>query len=121
MISLPPGVDNALRNMIFHGTTEHELQDAFESLLKKFDIGYKRECHIGEQDGKKLVIDFLLDSGEGVELKIKGAQNAVVRQLHFYARCDRVQSLYLVTTRGLHVPPRVMCGKDVGLYHVRTW
>lgn len=121
MTALPPALDTALRSMVFYGTTELELQDEFEKLLKQCALPYRREVHIGVQDGKRLIIDFLLDSGEGIELKIKGATSSVVCQLHHYARCDSIKSIFLVTCRSKHAPPGSMCGKDVGVYKVRTW
>ncbi len=90
----------------FMFTNEVELQDGIAQVLDDADIVFQREVRLSSGDR----IDFLLESGVGIEVKeIAGAVVPVLRQLQRYAASDRVSSLILVTARHCHaqLPPDV--------------
>lgn len=99
-----------LRERSFTFSTEKELQDAIAATLDEMKIAYIREYHLSRLD----IIDFYLwCSGIGIEVKIKGNGDAVVRQLMRYAECDQIKSLILVSSRLKHWVPPQLCGKPV--------
>jgi hypothetical protein len=73
---------------------EADLQLAIGDVLEGYGFLIQREVELSRGDR----IDFMVGS-LGIELKVKGAQNAVIRQLQRYAASDRVSALLLVTTR----------------------
>jgi len=96
---------------------EKVLQDA---MAKAFAEGrppwtVEREVDLGPGDR----IDFVLNDVVGVEVKIKGQVNDVLRQLMRYANHARFEGLILVTTRmtmAALMPPALL-GKP--LYTIR--
>lgn len=58
---------------------------------------YTKECVLAPSER----IDFLIN-GIGVECKIAGSKNDVLRQLSRYAEFDVIEELVLVTTRASH-------------------
>lgn len=76
----------------FRWSSEADLQNGIEQLLKSRRLTYQREVKLG--DGER--IDFMAGS-VGVEVKIKGTPSAVLSQLERYA--PYVSELVLVTGR----------------------
>ena len=58
---------------------------------------YVKECVLSPSER----IDFLIN-GVGVECKVKGSKNDVLRQLARYAEFEVIEELVLVTTRASH-------------------
>ena len=58
---------------------------------------YVKECVLSPSER----IDFLIN-GVGVECKISGSKNDVLRQLARYAEFEVIEELVLVTTRAAH-------------------
>ena len=58
---------------------------------------YVKECILAPSER----IDFLIN-GIGVECKIAGSKNDVLRQLSRYAEFEQIEELVLVTTRASH-------------------
>jgi hypothetical protein len=76
---------------------EIALQERFARLLAQNDIPFQREVRLNPTDR----IDFVV--GEiGIELKVKGAVNAVLRQLDRYAASGRFSDLVVVSTQFKH-------------------
>lgn len=97
-MSLVDRVASELGRRRFGTSDEFELQDALASVFAEEGMPAEREALMS---GKER-IDFLLEEGVGIEVKIKGSLTDVTRQLARYADCDRVSSLILVTTRQAH-------------------
>lgn len=60
----------------FSLNTEKQCQAQIEQALLSAGIVFKRECDL-RPDGGKGIIDFLTESGIGIEVKI-GGQNAAI-------------------------------------------
>ena len=96
--------------------TEAALQAEIEQVLTTNEITFEREVEIAPGDR----IDFLVGS-VGVEVKIKGAKRAILRQCERYAACDRLEGLVLVTAVALGFPDTIE-GKPVALHSLgRSW
>lgn len=77
---------------------EKDLQDGIAEALARGGLGFEREVRLAPRD----VVDFLVEGGVGVEVKVEGAVGAILRQLARYARSDRVKALLLVTRKMQH-------------------
>jgi hypothetical protein len=89
--------------------TERELQDGIGVVLENARIDFTREVELSEDDR----IDFMVGS-VGIEVKIKGTANALLRQLHRYAQHPEITALIVVTTRVRHFDlPKELSGKPV--------
>jgi hypothetical protein len=86
-----------LRGFQFHFATEEALQAGIERALQESNIAFQREVKLNDTDR----IDFLI-ARTGLEVKTKGSDASVVRQLHRYAQVDSIDELLLVTTRARH-------------------
>lgn len=79
----------------FRHTSEEDLQRAIAQVLERSGVPFRREVKLGPRDR----IDFLLDGGVGIEVKVKGSATQAARQLQRYAKSDQVTELVLVTSR----------------------
>lgn len=67
-------------------------------------------------------IDFLTGGGVGIEVKIAGGRNDVLRQLLGYAQADDVKALVLYTTRSVHsIGEETLNGKPAVVVRSRGW
>ncbi len=113
--ALPPtaAVVDALSNSRLTYTDEVSLHRAMSAVLASAGIEHAREVRCG-QAGR---IDFLTADGVGIEVKLAGSLQAVVRQMTGYAHDPRVRALVLVTTRAVHHRvPTHLAGVPVALY-----
>ena len=83
-------------------TNEASLQRQVHELVSEI-CECRPEVRLNSRDR----IDFLADSGVGIECKVKGSAASVVSQLLRYAESDQVNELILVTSKRLHLamPP----------------
>lgn len=97
-------------------SSETELQESIEAALAREGFAsVQREVELSPTDR----IDFLLDSGVGLEVKMAGSLASVTRQLSRYARSPRVNVLVLVTTRSqLRAVPAELLGKPVEVIYL---
>jgi hypothetical protein len=67
-------------------------------------------------------IDFLVGA-VGIECKIAGSTNEVLRQLIGYAGDDKVSELLLVTSQAKHrtLDSQLLLGKRVSVYLIKPW
>lgn len=91
-----------------HPTDEARLQEEIALTLRHAHVRFEREVRLGP--GER--IDFMVGS-VGVEVKVKGAAHAVIRQLLRYSESERVTELVLFTTRAQIVVPDTLGGKPV--------
>lgn len=93
----------------YHFSDEADLQAAIGQVLDGKTILYRREHRLSDRDH----IDFLVDPGLGVEVKVSGSLSSVVRQMMRYAEHPEIKGLVLVTTQMQHRLPRTLAGKPV--------
>jgi hypothetical protein len=105
-----------LKGKRFKYSTERELQDGIEIVLRDASVAYEREYALGPGD----VIDFLVHESIGLEVKISGSPVEVARQLLRYAGQPKVSHIMLVTgkLRLGHLPAELL-GKPVSV--VSLW
>ena len=102
----------------FRHTSEADLQRAIAQILTKHDIPFEKEKTLSRTER----IDFLLEGGVGIEIKVHGSATAVARQLQRYAKCDQIRSLVLLTSRiqaGAQLDAYL--GKPVKVLNVSSW
>jgi hypothetical protein len=88
-------------------TEEYEIHRAISASLTRAGIHHSHEVKLGP----RCRIDFLTDTGIGIEVKKgKPYSVAVEQQLERYARFDAVKGIILVIERYQDVPKEV-CGK----------
>lgn len=87
-----------IRNRKFNFTCENELQQGLAELLEELGVPHQREHSLTPTDR----IDFLLERGVGIEIKIQESLTSVTRQLHRYAQCPEITHLILMTSRMAH-------------------
>ncbi len=85
---------SALQSYRYSFADEKEFQDGIERALQAAFIPYERECLLGEFG----IVDFLCD-GVGIEAKIKGNKNDILRQVARYTKSDRVKTIIVATTK----------------------
>lgn len=85
----------ALRRVAFRFSDESELQEGIAIALEHAGITNRREVVLSPKDR----IDFMLDDGVGIEVKIDGSITLLTRQLYRYAQRPEVNSLVVVVTR----------------------
>ena len=113
-----PRVASQLRRTQFSYTSERELQEGVALLFDGLGIEYTREHELTQEDR----IDFWLDDGVGLEIKIQESLTSVTRQLHRYAQCDSVRALILLTTKMAHRKmPEEMNGKPLIVVYQRPF
>jgi hypothetical protein len=97
VLTLPTldAVTDLLSSYRFSGRNEEDYQDAVEDVLVKQGVQYEREVWLTPRDR----IDFLVEPGWGVEVKVDGSRSEHLRQLGRYATSERVQGLVLASSR----------------------
>lgn len=95
---------------------EKAVQAAIGDALTRAGIAHRREVRLSAAD----VIDFMV-GGLGVEVKIKGARRAILRQLERYAAHEEVAALALVSSVAMGLPAAIN-GKPVDIVSMgRAW
>jgi len=88
-------VVDLLKRFRFRHTAEKDLQRAIAQVLERRDVSFRTEVKLGPRER----IDFLLEGGVGIEVKVKGSATQAARQLQRYAKSNEVTELVLVTSR----------------------
>lgn len=89
-------------------TDEKRTQTAIAEGLISAKKAFQREFRLSPKE----IIDFMLDKGVGLEIKIKGQRMAIFRQLERYAEIEQIQGLILATSVSMHLPKEIK-GKPV--------
>lgn len=110
----PPAPLLSSARLIFHSETE--LQQHLASLLAEAGFTFSREHALSRRDR----IDFLVEPGVGLEVKLGGSPAPIVVQLARYAVHTEISELVLVTTSLRHKAcfPREIGGKAVTCIHL---
>jgi hypothetical protein len=97
-------VADLVRGFRFHYGDEDQLQEGLASALQSRGLEVQREVRLTARDRIDLLVERV-----GVEVKVAGRPDGVVRQLRRYAASDQVDGLVLVTNRVRHlaVPDRL--------------
>jgi hypothetical protein len=84
--------------------TEELLQQAVEKLLRGAGIDYAAQFRLSASDRVDVLVGRV-----GIELKIKGRNAEIVRQLHRYVQHDAIDGILLITSRARHqqIPDRL--------------
>lgn len=84
-----------LRGFRFRGRSETDYQETIESIFKDREVAFEREVWLTPKDR----IDFVLEGGLGIEVKVDDTRARIIRQLGRYAQSEKVSSLLLVSSR----------------------
>lgn len=104
-----PALASAAHAAHYNFTTEAELQAGLAERLTQ--AGYEVSREVVLSKGER--IDLLVGD-VGIEVKINGSLEALMRQLQRYAKFDEVQSMLVVTTKPKHTNlPLEVDGKKV--------
>ena len=76
--------------------------------LEGAGIGHVREHRLGPGDR----VDFMLDDGTAVEVKLRGQARRIYAQCERYCGYPEVRGLLLATNRAMGLPPEI-AGKPV--------
>lgn len=108
----------ALRAARFACVDEAELQTAVERLLGGMGFPYKRELRLSARDR----VDFMIDDGIALELKVKTDGAALLRQCLRYAAHDAVKEIVAASTTHhvLNLPDNV-AGKPLHRLQLMRW
>lgn len=109
-------IGHALLAHRFTHSDEAELQAGIAQALEGDGLAFQREVVIAPGDR----IDFLVEGGVGIEVKVAGTAAAARRQLLRYAADDVITALVLVTSRS-QVAALEWPEDAVPLYVVRTF
>lgn len=100
----------------FHFSTEAELQAAIEKVLVISEAQFTKEAVLSSKDR----VDFLLDSGIGIEVKIGGSAMQLARQVRRYCESDKITGLLVVVTKSKLLDlPKELNSKPIESYYVR--
>lgn len=91
-------------------TNEKAVQEDISRLLDGAGIRHKREVRLS--DGN--VVDFMIEGGIAVEVKLKAAKREIFRQCERYCRHSQVNALVLVSGTPIGLPADI-CGKPCWL------
>lgn len=86
-----------LGNASYRFGIERDLQDDLEEVLQHYRLEFSREHHLDPRS----VIDFRIGR-IGVECKVAGSPQEVLRQCRRYLKFDELDGLLLVTSRAQH-------------------
>lgn len=95
----------------FRISTEASLQEDLEKVLQSLEIPHKREFRLPGGP-----IDFRLGDGTGIECKVAGGAQPVLRQLRRYIGQPEITQILLVTSKIQHLPDpnfRELGGKPI--------
>lgn len=88
-------VYRAVRNRVYSGTDEKQVQAAIGQALQAAKLPFEAEYRLSPQD----IPDFLVDGSVVIEVKMKASRALILRQLSRYARHEQVRALMLVSPR----------------------
>lgn len=98
-----------LETFRFNAVREAELQECVSLALRRERVRFDREVGLTGADR----IDFLLDDGVGLELKVDGSVSAIARQVQRYCEAEVIRELVVGTTRMAHA----VALRNVGSFH----
>ncbi len=98
-------------------SNEKAVQSEIEELFIKKGIAHRREYILDDDN----IIDFLLDSGVGIEVKIKGQKRAMYKQCLRYSQFEEIKDIILVTSASTGLP-KELNGKETYILNLsKAW
>ena len=101
-------------------SSEKDLQNALESLFTQNNISYEREFRLSKKD----IVDFLVqvDIGSiGLEIKIDGTRNALLRQINRYLSHEQVLAIFVIgSPHWINNLPNQLNNKDIYCHRILT-
>lgn len=82
---------------------EEELQSIIGGILAAEGVNFRREVRLSASER----VDFLIDDGLVVEVKLKGSHYNVLRQLQRYAKHAMVEAIVLLRPSPMNVPATI--------------
>lgn len=82
---------------------EKAVQAEISCLLDREGIRHRREVLLSEGS----VVDFMIEGGIAVEVKLKASKRAVYRQCERYCEHEQVKALVLVSGTAMGLPPEI--------------
>jgi hypothetical protein len=101
-------VFSCLKNKRLDMNDEKRTQEQVADYLRTADICFIKEHPLD----KGSIVDFMLEDGVAIEVKIKGSRMSVYRQIERYCKFDDVKSIILLCTYPFAMPPEIN-GKSV--------
>lgn len=97
-------------------TMEKSVQRQIADVLTAAALDFEDEVRLAKGD----IIDFVVGR-VGIEVKVAGSRRAILRQLERYAESDRIDSLILVGSIAMGLPPLIN-GKPATIVSIgRAW
>lgn len=101
---------DAISMFTYNFSDEEEFQVGLSKALRSAGVEFRREAILSKRDR----IDFMLDGGIGIEVKIDGSISALTRQLFRYAELPEINGLLVaVSLNRLANLPTEINGKPV--------
>jgi hypothetical protein len=82
---------------------EKLLQDAIANVLAEGGIPFRREVRLNAHD----IVDFMIDGGIALEIKIKGGKTAIYYQCRRYCEHAEVAAIVLATNLAMGLPATI--------------
>lgn len=82
---------------------EKDAQEKLSQLLDEMGIRHHREVQLSKGD----VVDFMLEGGIAIEMKLKASKRAIHRQLERYCEHPSVKGLILVSGTAMGLPSEI--------------
>lgn len=99
----------ALRRYRYSYAHEDSLQAGLVEALGAEGLSATREVWLGQRDRLDIIVGRV-----GIEVKVAGSVDSVLRQLQRYAASDQLDALLLFTTRATHLGlPTTVGGKPL--------
>ena len=98
-----PRIVRLLENCPLPLGDEKLLQEQTASALDAAGLIFERERRLSPHD----IVDFLIEDGIALEMKIKGGRFAIYRQCERYCGFDAVHGLILATNVAMSLPPAI--------------
>lgn len=94
---------HVLRTTPFVIKDEKSVQSAIERVLKDHEITHRREVRLSDKD----IVDFMIDGGIAIEVKIDGQKRAIYRQCERYCEHPAVERIVLMTAKTMGFPSEI--------------
>ena len=96
---------------------EKSAQVALQAAFLADGIPHEREFSLSKAD----IVDFLIEGGIALEMKLKGSRSQILRQIERYAEHDQVQEIILLTGRCMHIPDEINGKRAVVVWMSGAW
>lgn len=92
-----------LRTTPFVIKDEKSVQSSIERVFKDHGIVHRREVRLSEKD----IVDFMIEGGIAIEVKIDGQKRAIYRQCERYCEHPSVKKIVLMTAKTMGFPVEI--------------